>query len=221
MQCLKIIRIENGSLQDLVSTFISMVGRRRLPGSSIVLMLQVGHLSNVGLESYVGDHLAAEQKIRSRFGKETMVGLLPPLLLAGSTSPATIRALHELLVWSEDYYQGADSYLDDTFAAAVAALKNSGEWQQLNIEIRRTRLPSYHKNEGEWKVWSSGGTLLCDAAHAKVLPTSIKPATVVVETNIITCLLQELRTRLALDLDPNPTFERGLGLQSKIKQSVD
>jgi hypothetical protein len=70
-------------------------------------------------------------------------------------------------------------------------------------------------------VWSSGGTWLGETTHAKVLPASIKPVMVAVETNIITCLLQELRTRLALDLDLNPTFERGLGLQSKIKQSVD
>jgi hypothetical protein len=84
MQCLKIIRIENGSLQDLVSTLFSMVGQRRLPGGSIVLMLSVCHLSNVGLEGYVADHLAAEAKIRNRFRKDTKVGLLSPLLLAGS-----------------------------------------------------------------------------------------------------------------------------------------
>jgi hypothetical protein len=108
MQCLKIIRIENSSLQDLVSTLFSMVGQRRLPGGSIVLMLLDCHLSNIGLEGYVLDHLAAEAKIQNRFGKETKIGLLPPLLLAGSTSPAAIRALHELLAWSEDFYQGSD-----------------------------------------------------------------------------------------------------------------
>jgi hypothetical protein len=160
MQWLKIIRIENGSIQDLVNTFISMVGQRKLPGASIVLLLSVCHLSNVGLEGYVADHLAAEQRIWSSFGKETKIGLLPPLLLAGSSSPATIRALHELLAWSEDFYQGADSYLDEAFAAAAAALKNSGEGQQLNIEIRRTRRRQ--------QFFKHGSVHICDRRHAPI-----------------------------------------------------
>jgi hypothetical protein len=100
-------------------------------------------------------------------------------------------------------------------------MRTLGDGQQLNIEPRRTRLPSHYKKEGEMKVWSSGGAWIGEPAHAKVLPDVIRPATTAVETNIITCLLQELRSKLTLDLDPSPTYERGLGNQSKIKQSVD
>jgi hypothetical protein len=54
-----------------------------------------------------------------------------------------------------------------------------------------------------------------------VISANIKPASQATKIKIVTGLIQELRTRLALDLDPSPTYERGLGLQSKIKQSVD
>jgi hypothetical protein len=42
-----------------------------------------------------------------------------------------------------------------------------------------------------------------------------------VTNGLIQQLISELRVKLALDLDPNPTFERGLGLQSRAKVRVN
>jgi hypothetical protein len=153
--CLKILRVENGSIQDLGDVLISMVGQRRIPAGSIILVLSVAHLGNVGLEAYIADHLALEQKIKTKLGRDTKVGILPPLLLGCCTSPATVRFLYEFLAWAEDYYQGADWFLDKTFAAAAAALKDTGEGQQLNMETRRTRLSCHFKMPGEQRIWCS------------------------------------------------------------------
>jgi hypothetical protein len=103
-QCLKIIRVENGSLKDTSDAFCSMVGQRRLPSGSIILALSVAHLACVGLEAYIEDHLEAERGLKKKFGRDTRVGLLPPLLLAGCNNQATVRALYELLAWAEDYF---------------------------------------------------------------------------------------------------------------------
>jgi hypothetical protein len=53
------------------------------------------------------------------------------------------------------------------------------------------------------------------------MPGKIRPLTIEDEKSLILQLISELRIKLALDLDPNPTFERGLGLQSRAKVRVN
>jgi hypothetical protein len=74
-QCLKIIRIENGATLDLVDELICLVGNRRIPPGSILMIMSVAHLARVGLSAYVADHLEAAGRIKDRFGKETRVSI--------------------------------------------------------------------------------------------------------------------------------------------------
>jgi hypothetical protein len=41
------------------------------------------------------------------------------------------------------------------------------------------------------------------------------------EKKLITAMIEELSSNLAMDFDPSPAFERGLGGQSRPKQSRD
>jgi hypothetical protein len=54
-----------------------------------------------------------------------------------------------------------------------------------------------------------------------VVPDTIKPASQTVEIEVVKTMIAELRTKLALDLDPSPAYERGLGFQTSTKKAVD
>jgi hypothetical protein len=53
------------------------------------------------------------------------------------------------------------------------------------------------------------------------IPTLARAMSASQERKWVTTLVEEMRTKLALDLDPSPTLERGMGLQSKAKVKVD
>jgi hypothetical protein len=94
-QCFKIVRIENGALLDLVDELEHLVGNRRIPAGNIVLMFSASHLAKVGLSAYIMDHVEASNRIKSKWGRETRVGALPPLLLAGCPDASLIRGAYE------------------------------------------------------------------------------------------------------------------------------
>jgi hypothetical protein len=67
----------------------------------------------------------------------------------------------------------------------------------------------------------SGSSLFC-SSKAGYYPARIKPASTTVEKNVVGTLISELRSKLALDLDASPSYERGLALQAKaIQKSVE
>jgi hypothetical protein len=217
-QCLKIVRIENGGLLELTDELLNLVGNRRVPPGSIVLLLSPTHLTKVGLSAYISDHLEAGKRIQSRLGKETRIAPLPPLLLAGCGDKTTVREIFEFLAWAKDYYKDMDCMLEETFEEATRQLRRTGTGVQEDLEPRRYRLPAAG---GEEKLWFSGGKYRgCTTATAEI-PESIKPASQTTEMAVVKSLLTELQNKLALDLDPNPTFERGLGLQTSTKKAVD
>jgi hypothetical protein len=141
-QCFKIIRIENGSLLELTDELLNLVGNRRIPPGSMVLLLSTTHLANVGLSAYIADHLQAARMIQDRFGKETRVAPLPPLLLAGCGDSSVVREVLEFLAWAADYYQEKDCYLEESFELAKKTLIESGTGEQTELALRRYRLPA-------------------------------------------------------------------------------
>jgi hypothetical protein len=86
----------------------------------------------------------------------------------------------------------------------IDALYKLGEGL-LEPEERRFRLPAWTAAATK-KVWSSGGK------DSRAMPAKIRALSSEDEKNLISQLITELRVKLALDLDPNPTYERGLGL---------
>jgi hypothetical protein len=65
------------------------------------------------------------------------------------------------------------------------------------------------------KQWNSGG------AGSNAIPSKLAALGSSNERQWLSSLIKEMRTKLAMDLDPVPNLERGMGLQSKPKRSVD
>jgi hypothetical protein len=121
------------------------------------------------------------------------------------------------MAWASSYYADCDFFLESTFEAAKNIMLETGVGEQLYLEVKRLRLPASHKNGG-YQIWHSGGT---DEEVNQKLPVSIPPLLQPKEEKLITTMLEELRSNLALDVDTSPSFDRGLGPQAKVKQAVD
>jgi hypothetical protein len=139
-------------------------------------------------------------------------------LLAGCGDPSVLRAVFEFVGWARSYYEQDNILLEDTFKAAMDMIKKTGIGEQKCLEPRRYRLPAKPGSNPETQVWASGGTW---HGAEKAFPCYVPPLSQRNEETLIKTLATELRVKLALDVDPSPSFERGLGLQSSAKKSLD
>jgi hypothetical protein len=187
-----------------------------MPGS-VILMFSAAHLSNVGISSYIEDHVKLSESLVNRHGKEVRVGLLPPVLLAGCPHSTTCKEIFELLACAKAYYNQSDVYMEKSFETAKEILVETGVDRQPYLEVKRMRLRAHHSNAATM-LWHSSGQ--ADGFN-NTLPKTIKPINQPKEEKLILTLLEELRSKLALDLDTNPAIERGLGPQSRVKKAVD
>jgi hypothetical protein len=155
----------------------------------------------------------AEKKLKSLYTREIKVSPLPPATLTGINTPGLVREIFEFYTWALDYYP-ADYLLEDSIKVPVDILKKCGEGRQPYLEPRRMRLPA--REEGKFKLWHSGGS-----TPEYPLPISITAMEQPEEVLLVASMLEELRSKLAVNLDPSPSFERGLGGQVRPKQARD
>jgi hypothetical protein len=215
-QCFKIIRMENGAVLDLVSYLVDLVGNRIVPPGSIVFVGSVTHLANVGLVAYVQDIVEAGRIIRHKLGRDVRVSPLPPMLMSGIDSGSVIRELYEYCTWAESYFP-ADLYLYETFHTALDIIKRTGEGSQTWMEQKRIRLPT--SDDRGAMIWHSGGSWV--GSHMGPVPYATTALQQPEEITIITSMIKEIRDKQAIDLDPSPAYERGLGGQDRPRQSID
>jgi hypothetical protein len=212
--CVKIFIVENGSLREIVEELFKMLGNRRVPKGSAILLYSAAYMAEAGIVAYVEEFLAVRAMIHEKIGKATRVLPLLPILLGGCDKPDAIRGLYELMAWSDDYFSDEDGYLEATTALVRELLNDQGSGSKQAKEFRRVLLPDKGTTNGK-KAWNSGGYF------SPELPTIIRAMTTSMEKKWMTSLVDEIRTKLALDLDPNPTLERGMGLQSRANRKVD
>jgi hypothetical protein len=213
-KCFKILRVENGSIHVLVAEFTKALGNRIFPPGSIILMSSFAHLGRVGLTAYINDLLWAESELKSKLGRDTIVRPLPPLLLPGCEDKTLIRDIYDLADWMKIYYKNDRYHLHSSHAAAMAAMSALPDGVQSDLATIRYRLP-VRSGPGEAVSaihWTS---------RPRVIPAVIKQLGYSREKELVSTMIAELRESMALDLDSNPSFERGLVLQVKVKTNVD
>jgi hypothetical protein len=133
----------------------------------------------------------------------------------GYNDASLIRDLFDLVEWSKYYFSNDQHYLATSHELAAAALSELGEEKQpLHAEIKY-RLP------GRAGPGGNNNTSILWVSRVRDLPERIRRADCNTEKRIILSIISELRVKMALDLDSNPTFERGLVLQVKAKLTVD
>jgi hypothetical protein len=212
MDCIKILLVENCSLQEAAAEFIKKLGNRRVPPGSVILLLSATHLANVGLAQYTEDLLEASSKIKASVGKETICLPLPPLIMGGTDNVELVRSIFELMAWTESYYIDHNNNTEETNNMVLDLLNEMADGEFATASSRRLTLPV---NPSGKRVWESGGN------SSKALPCFLKPATQPQETRFVAKLIAELREKFGLNLDPQPSHDRKLGPQPKPRRKGD
>ena len=113
-ECLKIIRVEDGSLDELTSVFLETIRPFTVPAGSVVLLHSLSHLAWVGAAAYTEDLVQSLQRITS--GVSGIHGV--PLLCSGSGNHSMVNDLKIVMDWSNAVQHPAER--DSTAARLLA-----------------------------------------------------------------------------------------------------
>jgi len=111
--CIRILRVEDGSLREVTGEFISIIGKKKVPAGSVVLLGSLTQLERDGTAQYTEDWHRCRQWIKDDLG-DLMVLPLIPLPTTAVTDRATVRSLLEFFAWFEDMPEAEAKLLSET-----------------------------------------------------------------------------------------------------------
>ena len=207
LKCMRIIRIEHGSLHELTSLFIDVLGDRKLAGGGIVMLFSATHLSNVGLTAYIEDFVTARRRLLTALGPNIYFTAAPPLLLGGTENTELIKNIFALVGWSNST-MAEEVRLDASNDTALGVILENGSGGGQAASTSRVRLPKSCTSLEPSLVWSVGSN--------SRLPNRTGPISEEQEKKIVVALIYELQLKLALDLDTAPILDRNPGLRKVV-----
>lgn len=202
--CIKIIRLEDGLIEELVAEFLRIAAFNSFHATSVVLLFSASHMARSGTAAYCEDFVAAKMKLCSAI-PGLIVGPLPPFLMAGASCARTIRSTIEMAGWAGSVMKDEDGYMEDTFRKAIEYIKLMGTGAQFDYDCM-LKLPTSSSNTLMKTTWSSGGW--------GALPASLPPLGKTLERSLVLSLLEEANLKLALSLDLDPNMDRTIRTNS-------
>ena len=199
--CIRIIRLEFGSMHELVSILLELLEGRKLSPGSIIMIFSLSHIANVGVAAYIEDLVACRKRLVGALGGDIYVTAAPPLLLPGVALPAAIRDISSLHDWIEGGV--AEEVLFKTACdEALEAISDNG-YGEAQVEVSARLRTSANLSGGTaQKIWATGGN--------SALPNGSGPTTEEQESRVIQALVNDIKTKLALNLDDSPVTSRKL-----------
>jgi hypothetical protein len=205
-QCIKIIRVENGSIQSLTSEFLNLGRGYTLGTGSVVLIFSASHMAMAGTAGYVEDLLSASAQIRSVLGQHIKVAPAPHLFIAGCKNTEVIRICAEVSAWIDEAYSEDDAYLVESFRLANELLVADNDDEVQDDYTRRLRLPATNDARRGKRCWVMAGFYV---------KNEIRPTDSGKEAEILLSLIEGIRTEMAIDLDPSPSFDKIIPVVSR------
>jgi uncharacterized membrane protein YgcG len=198
-KCLKIVRLEHGMLQELASEFVSLMKGRFLEAGGLVLLFSATNLAAAGIAGYTADLMHSIGILKKEIGEHLVYAPLPHFFGAGCGDEAAVRGAAELSAWAADVFGRGGSYLKHSFIMATDIMVGAGQDGTQPAVSARHRLPT---KEMQYRTWASAGL--------EGLPRATRPAGEREERELLCSIISEIRCGMAIDLDPSPSFERGV-----------
>ena len=206
-KCLRIIRLEFGSIMDLVGILLDLLRGRSLTNGSIIMMFSASHLANVGLAGYIEDLVSARRKLAAALGRGIYFAAAPPMLLGGTRNTDLISNISALTAWV-NLAAEEDSRFSATSDIALQIMLENGSNGGQRYSCTRVRLPASLDNLDKKTVWAVGG----DGS----IPNEMGATSMEQEGRIINSLIGELQLNFALDLDNTPLSSRTIGSKGEV-----
>jgi hypothetical protein len=198
-KCLKIVRIEHGMLGELAAEFVNLLKGRYLAAGGVVLLFSATNLAAAGIAGYTADLMHSIERLKKEVGEHMVYAPLPHYFGAGCKDEQTVRGAVELSAWAADVFGGERCYLKHTFEVATDILVAAGTDGMQPAVHARHRLPTM---DMRYRTWASSVQI--------GLPRATRPVGEKEEKDFVCSLISEIRSGMAIDLDPTPSFERGV-----------
>jgi hypothetical protein len=219
-ECLKIVIVEDGTLDDLATAFLDITKGFSIPAGSVVVLCSVSHLAWAGTAAYAGGWVAVRNRIMRMLGGGVEVVHGFPLLQIGTADASLIRSLIDLECWLDSLGLNSNRDICKTRKhvcgllfpltepvvtcypeAGTPLAPVSGPPLAPGSDPFTMRLP-VNLTTGEMGYFKSPGF--------KDMPRQLVPLTPEDEVNSILTMIRELNEKFVLDLDDDIVMlERG------------
>jgi hypothetical protein len=200
-ECVRVIRLEEASLQDLTHALVDALGKNRLPKNSVILLGSLSHLAKTGTEHYLNDWVRSRWWIRERLGEDICVLPLVPIWCEGIHSRFLVRSLVESLTWFTTLNATEAVLMKDLFThilgTHLSAPREVG-WMAGRLCFR---LPAGLDTRAILPVVSDGWDSW---------PESVPPVSMAAEKEIVSMLLAKLEEAFGPNLDLDPCLARNV-----------
>jgi hypothetical protein len=129
-ECMKIIRIENGMLGEIVGCFLDLFKGRELPAGSTVVIFSATHLMMRGLSGYVSDMSTELSRLDRIFrgGLLSLPGI--PILLGGCGEQTVTKEIVEFGNWMKTTGEPFPAQTWETFLSGIITDQMGGTFRQ-------------------------------------------------------------------------------------------
>jgi hypothetical protein len=158
-------------------------------------------MATAGTVGYANDLMAAIKFLRDNLGDHVLYGQLPCLMMNVCNNEATIRTAFEISHWATTAFGGSYGLVRNSFKLVDQMAMERGEGIPQTDYRCRIRLPLADRaNPGASMTITSGGW----EGMQSYLPQLTREQ----EKRAVEALIEELRTNMAVDLDPHPVVDR-------------
>jgi hypothetical protein len=142
VECMKIIRIEDGGLMELVNAFTKMSKGFVIPTGSVILPFSTSRLFNIGTESYATEFDNAKNVLDRVMGGGGDIHLLHglPILYTGISNKALIKSIIDLEHWFSMVHVGRDIGKSRKYCIKLTYGKNINMYCTVSVATAPVRL---------------------------------------------------------------------------------
>ncbi len=196
--CIRIIRLEFGSLADL-ATILIRYGKDKLPSASLVGMFSASHLATVGTAAYATNFANEVRRLRAVFGPNLTVAAAPPVLMNGTANPALIRSILELDGWLKTLPR-EEHPLHNAWSTAINIIRTTSSGPPLMPIHLRLQLPGNTTRQTTPRTFSS--------ENWGNIGTEIKATREADELAVWYQMAADIRVNLAIEVEEIPATSR-------------
>ena len=211
-RCLAIIRVEDASLADLVTTFLRLTRGCNVAVGSVVVICSINHLGSVGSAAYAEDLVEALSELRRTFRGQVRSVHGFPILPCELLDPATIRGLLEIEAWLTSVDQRRSHSLRSTSEFFVNTVLTTRQQSDNANLLAAATMPLRMPVSLFSKERSAFVGLGWPNMAAKIPPPSSSD-----EQLFLSTMLHELNLEFAMQLDTNPCTDRLLTTSEVIR----
>jgi hypothetical protein len=188
-ECLKIMRVEDASLNEIVTGFLDLTRGKEIPTGSVILLFSASHLLLRGVAGYMADYMEEVGRINAVFRGGLICSHGIPILSSGIKDSSLVRAILELGEWLKISGELFPHKSWVALSSLILLEKCNGSFV---TEIFRHPMPI--KGSYFTRSWVSGGW---------TSPCGVQPCSPENEKTLVQTLVREV----------NSIFNAGLGLE--------